>query len=564
MICETTDITQIVLPDVRGKIFSVDGPDNTFVAIFEDTSVILVKLSKKCTSLVFEMNKIVRDDFKASELKDSIEICSNVSITQNLTCGSNAVYNVTYSKNVAIPYFTGVNIFFKDEFYMCTKQFNEFIENRHFQVGYEDVTYFLLNKTKCWGVVSGTNQHTILFSKNETSKQIKYGLIKGILQKGMKQKFSNDIFLTSEHQSCINIFLQYVYSQGYHRNKYDIYLSVHNVIEYTSNFPCLEVHYQCIGDQYFMVLQLVFSAPIAYSEIGVTIEVTIVNIIILFIFLRKENRTPVTILLSALAISDTMHALLISFSEVIARRTEVHSPTPRISTFSYPLCLNILRTLLLSYIFHLFSVCITTLLCLQKTVALLFPIWSRVHLNTKVSFIGSVVVLVISVLLVLPLIIFEELNIKMIEGKCCNDRIEYFGIHDEPHRYTVLIINILNFLSDLVVLLCTVYIACKLTYLRRNLMWKDNPATQIRNRKSAITVVIICVIFLMSEALNISEMMIYFLSTSGANERPNNLRIELYQYKYLSIMIGFSMNFIVYLVMSKEMRGKVFRIMKCW
>jgi hypothetical protein len=55
--------------------------------------------------------------------------------------------------------------------------------------------------------------------------------------------------------------------------------------------------------------------------------------------------------------------------------------------------------------------------------------------------------------------------------------------------------------SIIIMVTCTIYISCKITVMRRRLKWTDSNVFQKRNKKSAIIVIAICIVFLLSESI---------------------------------------------------------------
>lgn len=55
--------------------------------------------------------------------------------------------------------------------------------------------------------------------------------------------------------------------------------------------------------------------------------------------------------------------------------------------------------------------------------------------------------------------------------------------------------------SIIIMVTCTIYISCKITVMRRRLKWTNSNVFQKRNKKSAIIVIAICIVFLLSESI---------------------------------------------------------------
>ena len=136
-------------------------------------------------------------------------------------------------------------------------------------------------------------------------------------------------------------------------------------------------------------------------------EIIPVNIVILCIFLREQYISPVTVLLSALAITDSLTVLCATLPNFIAYYFYYHDldHTDDINLIwnrKYPDCVvfNVVDDC--AYAFHIMSVLLTTLLCVQKAVVMNFPIWAKRHVNTQSSFRGILIVILVSIPIFVP------------------------------------------------------------------------------------------------------------------------------------------------------------------
>lgn len=115
----------------------------------------------------------------------------------------------------------------------------------------------------------------------------------------------------------------------------------------------------------------------------------------------------------------------------------------------------------------------------------------------------------------------------------------------------------------IVMTVCSFYIACKLTLLRKNLKCVESQEIQKRNRRSAFIIVLICAICILSEVITILTFNFGF-----DHEYFENIDIVfnafklLFPYEMLSVLIGFSCNFIAYLFMGQQLRETMFENFK--
>ncbi|CAC5364256.1 unnamed protein product [Mytilus coruscus] len=259
-----------------------------------------------------------------------------------------------------------------------------------------------MNRTSCWKFLYFTNQVITKLSSESSDKNILFQLI-DLSSYSTERTF----FLSSKKHSCTDQFLSYSYLDGFEGNTIDgDYLWIDYLIEFTSENNCLEIWPGCLNGN------VMFDIPdrkIAYSQVVIAGEVIVVNAFAIYLFIHKDNRTPVTIILSALAVSDTITAILMALPVFIVYQQDYHHITYMdavllIYMFTYPQCAVYGTGLDVKYLFHFISVLMTLVLCLQKTVALLFPICNRRYLSSKMSALTCLFILIFSITLFSPII----------------------------------------------------------------------------------------------------------------------------------------------------------------
>ncbi|CAC5423309.1 unnamed protein product [Mytilus coruscus] len=166
-------------------------------------------------------------------------------------------------------------------------------------------------------------------------------------------------------------------------------------------------------------------------ELALTLEILLVNVCILYVFTRKENLSHVTVLLSCLAVTDSLTAVstaIIDFcgynvfhndTNIIVKSAYL-SDTVLIWNRKYPGCVVFHVLDDIAYAFHMTSILITTLLCIQKALAILSPMLAQTYLTVKTSLIASTVALCCSLSLFLPTTITTSLEMfNVSNGTCC-------------------------------------------------------------------------------------------------------------------------------------------------
>jgi hypothetical protein len=226
----------------------------------------------------------------------------------------------------------------------------------------------------------------------------------------------------------------------------------------------------------------------------------------------------------------------------------------------YPFCLIYSTNLYVSNMFHLLSLELTTIMCFQKACVIMFSIWGKQHLRNRFSFTSVVVVFVCSVVVYLPRV--QEKLIYLHTGLddiCCFKFVRTFIKYIEISSCVVIVV----YASSIIITVTwAIYISCKITVMRRRLKWTDSTVIQ-RNKKSAIIVITICIVFLLSESITF----ILWL------ERTFDVFVGQYfdehfsEYNYLVMVFGFALNLEGYIIMSQQMRNMIFgylaKIFKC-
>ena len=133
------------------------------------------------------------------------------------------------------------------------------------------------------------------------------------------------------------------------------------------------------------------------------------------------------------------------------------------------------------------------------------------------------------------------------EGECCFDDI----LEESDIDGYQTMMNILILVSALLVTLCTVYLCFKLLRVANRPHIANSRATNRARQRSAVIIILICIIFILSELIEISETL------NSSRLLPSfSEEIEAFgdAFNDLSLNIGFTLNFLVYLIMSEQFR----------
>ncbi|CAG2253892.1 unnamed protein product [Mytilus edulis] len=555
------------------KSVPLNKSGQSFLVWFNDSNYFTVDVSESCSSLLLEnIDMVLNEMFNVSYLKRFLGPCQNGIVILYKFCDPNVTYNTRLIEHNAIPYFSDVNIYFIDKDNLCTSSFKAFVETYNNVIRNKDIYRFLTNQTNFLDKIFFTNQINIEFSLQSISNT------QSIIHANLyAHTYAIHIYFIPKYQTCKEQFIHSLYMNGFHVSKDDkVVLSFDNLMNLTHENACYETYLACSAwDRYQNVFVLLPHSTIVYVTSTVALAVILVNGFVLSIFIQKENRTPVTVLLSALAIYDSMTALLMNVLTLIAyqkygHHVHTYDEGQRWFLLDISECLLHIVTYGLIHSFHFVSILLTTLLCLQKTVALLFPMWSKSHIRNRRNAIFSITIFIFCFCIFTALISVEKPAFtEPINGRCCID-LEYVNHGYDVNLYLYTIVTGCTVLACLVVIVCTIYITCKLTIMRRNLPWTDSSIIHKRNRTSALTVVVICIIFLLSEAVFVVRNLAYFLHQFEISIEWQVFN-KLEKYIEICLVIGFALNFVIYLVMSRQIRDKLrigflklLQSFKCW
>ncbi|XP_063408777.1 uncharacterized protein LOC134692257 [Mytilus trossulus] len=288
------------------------------------------------------------------------------------------------------------------------------------------------------------------------------------------------------------------------------------------------------------------------------VETIVVNLVVIIVFIRPKHRTPSTVLLSLLAASDSIAAILASIPKLAGFVFYTDDLEENIEYFGgwiwfehYPDCNAWMYVINISSAFHCISISITVILCIQKVIALRFPLWSLQREQNKSN------KFLMCLILVLFTSVFAWKTVKdnkmLYNGRnnvCCFNDI--YETDDIDLLNTGL--NIFLLASVLIIILCTVYLSFKLFKNTKYSHRIRNTTANARAQRSAMLVLLISIVFVLSEILNILTTINYsrLLPTYSVL-----LEGACDSYCLLSRQVGFSLNLIVYLIMSENLRNTI-------
>lgn len=339
-------------------------------------------------------------------------------------------------------------------------------------------------------------------------------------------------------------------------------LNTSSLSEANVNISSSSEEYHVINPLDVFILSISVTPDVWITHTGAVITYIVIalNAVVVSAFLRRDFISPSTIILAALAFSDTIGAICLFLPKHFGflfhqlEYGDEYNVTVRVVS-RYPYCKFVfwLDTVLIGA-FHSISLTLTTLLVLQKTFVIAFPIMSRLFVSRKTSTISVLLTFMILLINYLPFGLMFHFREK---GEFCEISYENWVI--EYYSEYIFILGSLIYISTTVLLtICSIYISVKLTCRSTTIQRTETERTRNLHRRSAVMVVLIVIIFIISELLSIMCMVQVTLTKSDF--LCNN---AFYDFSDLSLVVGFAANYFVYLSISKQLRSNLTRHLQC-
>lgn len=341
---------------------------------------------------------------------------------------------------------------------------------------------------------------------------------------------------------------------------------------------------------------------IVYMSIGgciLSYIAMVYNVIIFLVLCRHNLISPSTVLMQGLAIADFLTGFCSYGLEPLFQSSyaTVHSDTYSSKlTLAFPYCSLYVYSSQLVDTFHLISVLLTTCLGVQKVIALKFPIFFRNNLKIRSAIVCCVICFTTSLLINVPrhfsVSFANQQNVSfeyfdndiymtktLLEG--CSSIRESKQTFLYATRYYPLVFAILLVVLSTAMCICVIYTVYKLC--QKNFR-KKNVVQRSKERRSALMITAVLIIFLLSEIPRLamygylffgkylytmleyetSEDSLGWIVTDyratmaislkmGSDMSFTNLLMIVESLKLVSL-IGCMSNFVIYLTMSKQLR----------
>lgn len=284
----------------------------------------------------------------------------------------------------------------------------------------------------------------------------------------------------------------------------------------------------------------------------ITIIIIIFNSMVVRAFRQKGLLSPATAPLIMLAICDILASIFMFYPNELSfvfdmfhfdesRETEVFLQINRVK---YPFCIFSEISYFLGHAFHSSSLFVTSLVAVQKAIVIHFPIWSKIYImKIKRSFISCFVLILLSFILNISLVLYTVYP-SQDKQWCCRENNFVKVWNSSGHKQVLLVFYMVCFTM---LVTSSVYIAFSLTCKRRKK--HDNRVIRKRHHRSAMIVLMVAGFCLIIE-------LIPFSCRSSARLKQL-CSTGIHQFELLILQFGFAANFLIYIIMSKNLRSRI-------
>ena len=301
--------------------------------------------------------------------------------------------------------------------------------------------------------------------------------------------------------------------------------------------------------------------PVWFIILSSTIAVlsVISNTVVLSIWLKRELRSHTTVLLSVLAVSDTVAVITGALFLFIA---DLFNEKSACNIFVYAQYVAVLA--------HTFSILLTTFIAIQRFVVCAFPFNGPNACGRLSSCLFVVLSMVISVTFItIPLSVIENVTgiVYTLENTtsvhCYADRI---GIGQSEHFWRVFDILTLYAKQLLPLLFITISMSyCLYTVYLRKQMVSTNPTERKKINKANLMICLLMFVFVIGE---MPTTIAIFVSLYGKDTSNSFLLWIAFTadgdfFCRIMIFLSYFMNIWIYIGMSKQFRDSLYRTWCC-
>lgn len=320
------------------------------------------------------------------------------------------------------------------------------------------------------------------------------------------------------------------------------------------------------------------------NVIGPVLSYTAVvfNVFIIVILSAKTMRSPSSVLMQGLALSDTLTAFFSYGLEPFLVRYYLISEDTPTTVIHYPYCKLHNYKPVITDMFHLVSVMLTSSLGIQKAVAIKWPVWSYMVLSRKMMYFTVVVVFALSISIHIPRMLVADFRLGS-RGNRCEIAGSSVLLVKYTYTYFPVISAVLILVSSVIMIVTTIIIVWSLLS-KRNIQVNESETLQNIRKRSSKLIAVLTITFLVIEFPRI--FIFGIIQLSSANERYSaqllveyNTQllvsaVDLFNIKDIEVLANFKLmteivrllivvaclsNFIIYIAMSKNIRDVIKR-----
>ncbi|CAC5407313.1 unnamed protein product [Mytilus coruscus] len=313
----------------------------------------------------------------------------------------------------------------------------------------------------------------------------------------------------------------------------------------------------------------IFGPIISYTAI-------LFNIVVIIILFNKTLRTPSSVLMQGLALSDALTALFSYGLEPFLLNSYIRDEQFETTVIYFPTCKLHHYKLIMVDLFHLSSVLLTTALGIQKFVAIKWPIWCYTKVKRREMLAVVVVIFTVSVGLHIPKFLVADFR----RGHECEIAANSESLLNYSFIYYSSLTAIFLLLASVIMLITSIFIIWSLVR-ERNIQSTSSENLQNIRRRSSKLIAVVTVTFLVIEFPRICMfgiMQLFSEKDSHSSQLLADpatqfmisayvvLKIEDHDIDVLKkmklftditrllIVIACLSNFIIYVIMSKQIR----------
>ncbi|VDI58674.1 Hypothetical predicted protein [Mytilus galloprovincialis] len=338
----------------------------------------------------------------------------------------------------------------------------------------------------------------------------------------------------------------------------------------------------------YIFTEYVFLTPVPEylnDIVGPIISYTAIlfNIVVIIILFHKTLRTPSSVLMQGLALSDALTALFSYGLEPFLLNSYIrdeYAEQMGATVIYFPLCKLHHYKLMMVDLFHLSSVLLTTALGIQKFVAIKFPICSYIKVKRREMLAVVIVIFVFSVGLHIPKFLVADFGRGEFDTKECEIAAKSESLLNYSFIYYSSLTATVLFLASVIMLFTSIFIILSLIR-ERNIQSTSSVNLQNIRRRSSRLIAVVTVTFLVIEFPRIcmfgimqlfsekdshsSQLLVdpstqfmisaFVVFNIEVNDIDILLKLKLViEITRLLVVIACLSNFIIYVIMSKQIR----------